>query len=470
MKGRVFFEKMTGISDEYVADAALPEAKGRAARDNARRRSASLMNALSSGWGVACICFIAGLSAVIGMVAWGRMGSAGVGPGVGTHGVQNPSGNPSSLFSFSYAMDPAGGLVDPGDTVTITATVVNKGAAFTYEGSSSEFCPHAELRWRGDDTVKLTGMIAHTMDIGTFTVEAGEIGSGTYIFQIPADTPEGVYDLVLSYKGSAQIFECALVVGDVAASVVPSTFTFGYTAGAERGGYLELQAWIINHGEPFTFEGSSTGYKPRAVLIHSDSGYEIEGTTVMTNDYTQFTVYTGQVGSGTYHFPITENTPAGSYDLLLSFGEKESRRFSSAVSIHNDASITVEDHFSFGYDLSINVAKPGELMQMKAWVVNEGAPFEFYGDPYSFQPTVTLWSMEDTTYTIQGRPAPTGVPPRECQVEVGDVGTNTYSFQIPVDAPEGLYGLTLSYYTDTGFSSLTVLEVIYIGDAPLARD
>ena len=58
MKGEILFEKMTGISEEYITEAALVPALGASPAEKPESRFAALSRALNSGWGVACICFM----------------------------------------------------------------------------------------------------------------------------------------------------------------------------------------------------------------------------------------------------------------------------------------------------------------------------------------------------------------------------------------------------------------------------
>ena len=219
MKGEILFEKMSDISDEYIAEAALVSPA--ASTGTKRNPFASLSRALNSGLGVACICFVVAIAAVVGMVAWGRMGT-----GIG------PAGNPSDRFEFSYEIyNPDASLwnsyVHPGDSISVNTTIVNRGDAFSYTGSSSEFCAHARFVLQGDSTQALTGVAAFTDDIGTFRVETGEVGTMSWMFTIPQDASPGVYDLVLSYDGVQETFRGALTVNRPY-TATDNRFTFGY--------------------------------------------------------------------------------------------------------------------------------------------------------------------------------------------------------------------------------------------------
>ena len=447
---------MTGISDEFIAEAALVAPAGIAAPK--KRPFASLSRALNSGWGVACICFIVAIAAVVGMVAWGRMGEA-VGPG----------SDPSVRFAFSYEMtDNNGsawsGTAMPGDIVNVSTTIVNHGKPFKSYG----FHAHAQFVLQEDDSIIIEGVYP-LIDAPKETIENGDRGRYcTFHFHIPENATPGVYDLVLSYDGEKQVFGGALTVGDPNAK-----FSFGYksTGDALTGASYLMNTWITNEGEPFTFEGSSMGFAPAAVLIHMETQYRIDGSFGMDDDHGVFTVNTGDMRYVTQEFFIPADAPTGAYALKLSYGGV-SKSFPGAVIVTHlvlDYPLLENSHpFSFGYEPFGGFAIPGDRFIMNAWVINEGEPFSFMGDPYSFQPTATLYHM-DSDYTIDSLPPPTGVEPRPCNILTGQKGESAYTFPIPADAPTGTYGLKLTYggAQETFDNVLTVAEPTVIDPAVL---
>ncbi len=422
---------MTGISDEFIAEAALVAPVGVAAPK--KRPFASLSRALNSGWGVACICFIVAIAAVVGMVAWGRMGEA-VGPG----------SDPSVRFAFSYEMtDNNGsawsGTAMPGDIVNVSTTVVNHGKTFV----TDDFFAWARFVLQEDESVVIEGDYPLVESI-KHPVKNGDQGTISFHFHIPENATPGVYDLVLSYDGEKQVFGGALTVGDPNAK-----FSFGYKLAGDAltGASYLMNTWVINEGEPFTFEGSSMGFAPTAVLIHMETQYRIDGSFGRDDDHGVFTVNTGDAGRVTQEFFIPADAPTGAYALQLSYGGV-SKSFPGVVIVSDlvlDYPLLENGHpFSFGYQPFGDIANPGDRFIMNAWVINEGEPFSFMGDPYSFQPTATLYHM-DSDYTIGGLPPPTGVEPRPCNILTGQKGESAYTFPIPADAPTGVYGLKLTY-------------------------
>ena len=103
-------------------------------------------------------------------------------------------------------------------------------------------------------------------------------------------------------------------------------FTFGYDpfgGFAIPGDLLTITTWVINEGDPFTFEGSSKGYAPTATLVHRESGYRIQGNYATTMDLVRFTVNTKDKGQADPVFAIPTSAPTGEYDLYLSFDSQE---------------------------------------------------------------------------------------------------------------------------------------------------
>ena len=451
---------MTGISEEYITEAALVPAVGASPAKKPENRFAALSRALNSGWGVACICFIVAIAAVVGMVAWGRMGE-----------ITTPGSDPSVRFAFSYEMtDNNGsawnGTAMPGDMVNVSTTIVNHGKPF----KAYDFFAFAQLVLQEDESVVIAGHYP-VVDTDKHTVESGSTGSRTFHFHIPENAIPGVYDLVLSYDGEKQVFGGALTVGDPNAK-----FSFGYksTGDALTGTPYYMDTWVINEGEAFTYEGSSMGFAPTAVLIHMETQYRIDGSFGRYADHGVFTVNPGDIGRVTQEFFIPDDAPTGAYALQLSYGGV-SKSFPGVVIVAEPTDVDLDyplpedgHPFSFGYEPFEGFAIPGDWLTVKAWVINEGEPFSFFGDPNSFEPVATLHHV-DSGYVIQGHSAPTGIPPRPCNILTGQQGESAYTFPIPADAPTGTYGLKLSYggAQETFDNVLTVAKPTVIDPAVL---
>ena len=320
---------MTGISDEFIAEAALVAPVGVAAPK--KRPFASLSRALNSGWGVACICFIVAIAAVVGMVAWGRMGE-----------MTGPGSDPSVRFAFSYEMtDNNGsawsGTAMPGDMVNVSTTIVNHGKPF----KAYDFFAFAQLVLQEDESVVIAGHYP-VVDTDKHTVESGSTGSRTFHFHIPENATPGVYDLVLSYDGEKQVFGGALTVGEATETYPPveegHAFSFGYEpfgGFAIPGDRMSITCWTVNDGAAFTYTGYPDKYAPVAYLIHSETGDMIRGNPAPV-DYAErenITVKAGEIaGKAAYLFSIPANATTGEYDLELSYGGA-SQKFEGVLTV-----------------------------------------------------------------------------------------------------------------------------------------
>ena len=150
MNGRTVFERMTNVRDQFLEEAAFVPQGGtvlapprRKSRDNWFTRFAN------SGWGVACICFVVAVAAVVGMVVWGRMGDM-TGPGSTTAG----------RFDLDYTMQDTEGNVhdgtaETGEQFSVLTTVTNRGKPFRCV--EWEYFAYACFVLQGDETVMLTG-------------------------------------------------------------------------------------------------------------------------------------------------------------------------------------------------------------------------------------------------------------------------------------------------------------------------
>ena len=480
MKGEILFEKITNISEQYIAEASLA---GGSECNSAVGDIPTIPvtpapkkrfpYALIGGVAAACLCLVVSVATLVGMLAWGLTDNS---PGSSS----TPSSPTSPIspntplwqrFEFSYDITdgtgtPLASAALPGDTVLVDTTLINRGLPFFYVGSSSEFCAHAQFVLQGNEAVTINGGIFHTTDIGTFPVLMGEEGQGRYFFTIPENATPGVYDLVLSYKNTKQVFSGVLTVGNAA----ESPFDFGYTnimsGPALRGTDLFLEVWVTNNGESFT---SNQVFRPQATLYYADEAtpYAIQGVlvngTVMDSTPLTTIVESGQTGRGAYAFSIPEDAPTGRYNLVLSFGEA-SEIFESVFTVAERTETGLEPllDYSFGYELGED-AVAGAAYSMDTWVINEGAAFMIEGSSMSFAPAAVLIHME-TQYRIEGS---FGMDDDyvTLTVNTGDVGRVTQEFFIPANAPTGAYALQLSY----GGATKSFPGVVIVADSSIEQ-
>ena len=455
MRGEILFEKMTGISDAYIAEAALVAPVGVAAPR--KRPFASLSRALNSGWGVACICFIVAIAAVVGMVAWGRMGD-----------MTDPGSDPSVRFTFSYEMtDNNGsawsGTAMPGDMVNVSTTIVNHGKPF----KAYDFFAYAQLVLQEDESVVIAGHYP-VVDTDKHTVESGSTGSRTFHFHIPENATPGVYDLVLSYDGEKQVFGGALTVGEATETYPPAEeghhFTFGYNKGNNFTSVLgssyprPLEVYVINRGAPFSYEGDPDDFKPwSATLYHMESDYTIECEITESGRPPKLChVESGQKGRGTYYYTVPTDAPKGIYGLKLTYRDA-SESIPNVIIVLNEVFTDYEDRFTFGYQKPDD-AHPGDTVTIRTHVINNWDAFTFEGSSTDFSPHAVLVHRINR-YTLEGT-FPKTDNYTTITLDRYDTGNATQTFIIPTDAPTGDYDLVLSYggYSQTFEWVLTVAE------------
>ncbi len=230
---------------------------------------------------------------------------------------------------------------------------------------------------------------------------------------------------------------------------MPDSNISSLTCAAMPGATVQVNASVINHGAPFYYTGAASEYRPHAqFILQTDPSVILYGYLPHTCDMAEYLVETGEKGMGCYLFTIPEDAPTGVYDLELSYGD-ESYTFDSVLII-TPTKIPFPDlsNHRISFYASYNTTgglHPGDVLNIFASICNEGEAFTYVGDPFDFKPEATLYHMEDPSYTVKGFPAPTGMEPRICTVEHGDLGNANYDFYIPQDAPTGSYGLILSY-------------------------
>ena len=341
MKGEILFEKMTGISEEYITEAALVPAVEASTAPRREGRFAALSRALNGGWGVACICVLWAIAAVVSILYWG-LPKEPANPFPPTVDPNAPRYifTMDSLHSFSYG-ESVDRPVELGEKIRLSLTIRNNGPAFQHQYSDwAEIRPLCVLQ--SDDSVVLEWCFSPRDDLNpSYWVQAGATEALSYYMTVPEDAVPGVYDLVLSYKGVEQIFSGALTVGYPTGETKPPidtpihAFSFGYEpfgGFATVNAYVTMETWIVNEGAPFTFTGSSMGFAPGAVLVHADTGYRIEGMFDVTTDFTEVTVYTGEEGRCTQEFFIPADAPTGDYDLVLTY-ETASQTFENVLTV-----------------------------------------------------------------------------------------------------------------------------------------
>ena len=185
MKGEILFEKMTGISDEYVKEAALVAPV--ILEPIQKKRTAPRPAPWRRGLSAACIILVAVVALLLGTAGVGRIATPA------------PEGTPPlARFGFTYELKGFDGIAMPGDTVSVDTTIINRGLPFVYHGSSASYHPEAYFVLQGNESVSMQCAFMETCDSGPHAVTMGMEGRGYGEITIPADAVPGVYDLVLS--------------------------------------------------------------------------------------------------------------------------------------------------------------------------------------------------------------------------------------------------------------------------------
>ena len=309
MRGEILFEKMTNISDEYIAEAALGDAYGNPRREKEENPFIRFVN---SGWGVAMICAIVSLVAVVALAKWGQ--------------TEPPVGY-ADRFEFSYEITYDTGKAwdghpAPGETIHVQTCITNLGEAFGAYG----FSAHAQFVLQEDRSVRLEGYYP-VIDAAWHTVKQGQQGYLTTHFFIPKDAVCGVYDLVLSYGGVERIFEGAITVGK--SLLAPDQFIFSYeitdmdgspiTGSLTRGSSFCINTTIVNQGAPFTHMWSSSNFRAHPLFMwSSDHSVTIHTDFISNDDEGPHVVEAGETSQDSFIFTIPDDAPAGAYDLELS--------------------------------------------------------------------------------------------------------------------------------------------------------
>lgn len=304
MNGRTVFERMTNVRDQFLEEAAFVPQGGtvlapprRKSRDNWFTRFAN------SGWGVACICFVVAVAAVVGMVVWGRMGDM-TGPGSTTAG----------RFELDYTMQDTEGNVhdgtaETGEQFSVLTTVTNRGKPFRCV--EWEYFAYACFVLQGDETVMLTGTYALPADATPMIkkVETGEVGLQRIMFTVPWDAIPGVYDLVLTYENERVVISGALTVESAPVSYLIS---YGESTDVyERGQHFSIYTRLHNADGQVIINDIGLVQCENAVYIHrGEDGTEYRLVPESVEFYEPST-------ARVFTFFIPEDAPAGKYDLCL---------------------------------------------------------------------------------------------------------------------------------------------------------
>ncbi|MBQ9780453.1 MAG: hypothetical protein IJW00_05870 [Clostridia bacterium] len=453
MKGSLAFEKLTGISDRYVEEAAafsVPEKK--VAGSSPWERFNRFIN---SGWGVAMICCLVAAGVMTGIIAAGHMAGPEGPPAHGTDTeVATAAPDTHPTFDFSYEM------VDPKErylyreTVGVTVTLVSKDPNVTLTMANlfdftPKLVPHGESP---DSENAIRGQFNYDE---VKHPENNESHMKIYdaFFEIPKGVWEGDYDLYCYFGEEYQRFPWALKL----ASDTDPTFDFSFVPDRTPAVYAPgetatFSTVVINTGDPFDFSGyfaAEFGAVARLVLHGEDGSTAITEAPIPDDVFHATEVDTGMRVTRSANISIPEDAAEGYYDLYLSFG-KEYRVFEKAVTVGTPPRFLFKYRFDDAYygetnDTNTMESVPGGEFRVDTTVINNGDAFTYTGGRFDFRTSIEFIHSQNSAVTFTGDGRILDTYDEQHTVENGQEGWCEYMVTVPADAPEGRYHLRLSY-------------------------
>ena len=290
------------------------------------------------------------------------------------------------------------------EAISLTAGLINSGDDIYRWSTELSILPTVTLR-----TVLDGETLTYPMTTGLESEWSGELYHMTYNqsskaeFQTvtPDRLPVGVYDLVLSFEGHEKVFEAVFRIMDTV--ILHRGDSFGLTA----------------------FRGSSY----RVTLKQGD--YEIRFSKA------------GGVPMGN----IDPDAPAGWYDLIYTDVPAgwEDREESIIHVLKDFVYIPDEDmDIKLESDIGQVTVKPGDVFSCKVTVINQGNPINLYMPYDGMGVDVGLESRYNGTSTsASASPVQDDRQPDNYTFGTGESFTNTHTFYLYDNFPEGIYDLVM---------------------------
>ena len=237
-------------------------------------------------------------------------------------------------YAFEFGCDTLspnlGSAIVVGNPLTLDVWVKNAGQTLVFTGSSMGFIPDAYLR-HSETGYTIAGNYYQTMNLVQITVHPGQEGHASPRFTIPSEAPTGSYDLVLSITIDGQTFE----------QVFPNTANLILQSPEPRqdGTLYYVDESQINPDQILYFADTTDREAATQVsfnkaiypvdydhysaqLIHRERGFVM--TIPFSSDkLVRNALQTGDLTEIVRSFEIHADTPTGSYDLVLTYGEFE---------------------------------------------------------------------------------------------------------------------------------------------------
>ena len=290
------------------------------------------------------------------------------------------------------------------EAISLTAGLINSGDDIYRWSTELSILPTVTLR-----TVLDGETLTYPMTTGLESEWSGELYHMTYNqsskaeFQTvtPDRLPVGVYDLVLSFEGHEKVFEAVFRIMDTV--ILHRGDSYGLTA----------------------FRGSSY----RVTLKQGD--YEIRFSKA------------GGVPMGN----IDSDAPAGWYDLIYTdvpAGWED--REESIIHILKDFVYIPDEDMDIKLESDIGqvTVKPGDVFSCKVTVINQGNPINLYMPYDGMGVDVGLESRYNGTSTsASASPVQDDRQPDNYTFGTGESFTNTHTFYLRDNFPEGIYDLVM---------------------------
>ena len=307
-----------------------------------------------------------------------------------------------SRYDFFYECEKK--IFRQDETISLTAGLINSGDDIYRWSTELSILPTVTLR-----TVLDGETLTYPMTTGLELEWSGELYHMTYNqsskaeFQTvtPDRLPVGVYDLVLSFEGHEKVFEAVFRIMDTV--ILHRGDSYGLTA----------------------FRGSSY----RVTLKQGD--YEIRFSKA------------GGVPMGN----IYPDAPAGWYDLIYTDVPAgwEDREESIIHVLKDFVYIPDEDmDIKLESDIGQVTVKPGDVFSCKVTVINQGNPINLYMPYDGMGVDVGLESRYNGTSTsASASPVQDDRQPDNYTFGTGESFTNTHTFYLYDNFPEGIYDLVM---------------------------
>lgn len=234
---------------------------------------------------------------------------------------------PEDAFGFSVELEED--FVVPGEYFHIQVSMTNQmDVAYQWTGTEHDYAPRGALVSPSGTTYDLGFWDGDSSDdYDYYSVDPGEAYTYGSSDAVLYDAELGMYDLVVEFKNSRQIFEDVLEVGTFEKEAYRSENAFGFAYnGMEGTAARDQKIWVtvaLTNQMDCDYEwlGSSSTFHASVYLVSAeDPAYEIRIEDMAYNDdNSHHKVAPGETHSTDFDFYIPADAPAGAYNLVCSY-------------------------------------------------------------------------------------------------------------------------------------------------------